>query len=81
MLRVDFVRRYAHSRFSLRKAANVLHGAMGFDALLAKLGRHTTARDASTSRSLRITDIDVKVLETLVGNAVAATRVRRSKQT
>ncbi len=40
--------------FSPRKAATVLYGLIGFsgaDALLARLGKHTTGKAASTSRS------------------------------
>ena len=67
--------------FSPRKAANVLYGTTGFDgaeALLAKLGKHSTGKGCLYIKSLA--DVDVKVLETLVEDAVAATRARRSNQ-
>ena len=68
--------------FSPRKAANVLYGTIGFDgaeALLAKLGKHTTGKGCLYIKKLE--DVDMKVLETLVEKAVAATRTRSSKQT
>jgi Domain of unknown function (DU1801) len=67
--------------FSPRKAANVLYGAIGFDgaeALLAKLGEHTTGKGCLYIKKLA--DVDMKVLETLVERAVAATRARHPKQ-
>jgi hypothetical protein len=63
--------------FSPRKAANVLYGAIGFDgaeALLAKLGKHTTGKGCLYIKKLA--DVDMKVLETLVETAVAATMAR-----
>jgi hypothetical protein len=63
--------------FSPRKAANVLYGAIGFDGdevLLAKLGKHTTGKGCLYIKKLA--DVDVKVLETLMQKAVAATRAR-----
>lgn len=66
--------------FSPRKAANVLYGAIGFDgaeALLAKLGKHTTGKGCLYIKKLA--DVDMKVLETLVKRAVAATRARHAK--
>jgi hypothetical protein len=68
--------------FSPRKAANVLYGAIGFDGadvLLAKLGKHTTGKGCLYIK--RLADVDMKVLETLVEKAVAATRARYAKQT
>ena len=68
--------------FSPRKAANVLYGTIGFDdaeALLAKLGKHTTGKGCLYIKKLA--DVDMKVLETLVEKAVAATRARHPKQT
>jgi hypothetical protein len=65
--------------FSPRKAANVLYGAIGFDgaeALLAKLGKHTTGKGCLYIKKLA--DVDVKVLETLLKTAVAATRARHA---
>jgi hypothetical protein len=67
--------------FSPRKAANVLYGAIGFDgaeALLAKLGKHTTGKGCLYIKNLA--DVDAKVLETLIENAVAATRAQYAKQ-
>jgi len=66
--------------FSPRKAANVLYGTIGFDgaeALLTKLGKHTTGKGCLYIKKLA--DVDVKVLETLVEKAVAATRARYAK--
>ena len=66
--------------FSPRKAANVLYGAIGFEgaeALLARLGKHTTGKGCLYIRKLP--DVDVKVLETLIEEAVAATRARHAK--
>jgi Domain of unknown function (DU1801) len=63
--------------FSPRKAANVLYGTIGFDGaevLIAKLGKHTTGKGCLYIKKL--TDVDMKVLETLVETAVAATRAR-----
>ena len=67
--------------FSPRKAANVLYGTIGFDgaeALLAKLGKHTTGKGCLYIKKLA--DVDMKVLETLLEKAVAATRARHAKQ-
>ncbi len=67
--------------FSPRKAANVLYGTIGFagaDALLAKLGKYTTGKGCLYIKKLA--DVDVKVLETLIKKAVAATRARHAKQ-
>ena len=67
--------------FSPRKAANVLYGAIGFDgadALLAKLGKHTTGKGCLYLKKLA--DVDVKVLETMLQTAVAATRARHAKE-
>src|SRR5437870_13893689 len=68
--------------FSPRKAATVLYGMTGFSeaaALLAKLGKHTTGKGCLYIKKLA--DVDMKVLETLVEKAVAATRARYAKQT
>jgi len=67
--------------FSPRKAAIVLYGTIGFDgaeALLAKLGKHTTGKGCLYIKKLA--DVDMKVLETLLEKAVAATRARHAKQ-
>jgi hypothetical protein len=66
--------------FSPRKAASVLYGAIGFsgaDALLAKLGKHTTGKGCLYIKKL--VDVDTKVLETLVEKAVAATKASRAQ--
>jgi hypothetical protein len=65
--------------FSPRKAASVLYGAIGFsdaEALLAKLGKHTTGRGCLYIKKLA--DVDQKVLEALLVKSVAAKRARRS---
>ena len=61
--------------FSPRKPALVLYGAAGFDgaeALLAKLGKHTTGKGCLYIKKL--VDVDQKVLETMIVKAIAATR-------
>jgi Domain of unknown function (DU1801) len=62
--------------FSPRKAANVLYGAMASDseALLAKLGKHTTGKGCLYIKKLA--DVDSKVLESMVVKAVTAKRER-----
>src|ERR1700733_7233897 len=67
--------------FSPRKAANVLYGAIGFDgaeALLAKLGKHSAGKGCLYIK--RLSDVDMKALETLVEKTVAETRARHAKQ-
>jgi hypothetical protein len=67
--------------FSPRKAANVLYGTIGFggaEVLLAKLGKYTTGKGCLYIKKLA--DVDLRVLETLVEKAVAATRARQAKQ-
>ena len=67
--------------FSPRKAANVLYGAIGFDgaeALLARLGKHTIGKGCLYIKKLL--EVDIKVLQTLLEEAVAATRVRYGNQ-
>jgi Domain of unknown function (DU1801) len=67
--------------FSPRKAASVLYGAIGFAGapdLLAKLGKHTTGKGCLYIKKL--SDVDMKVLESLVEKAVAATRARYAKK-
>ena len=64
--------------FSPRKAATVLYiglGAGGSEALLAKLGKHTTGKGCLYIKKLA--DVDQTVLEGLVAKSVAA---RRAKQ-
>jgi hypothetical protein len=63
--------------FSPRKAAIVLYMMTGFsnsEALLAKLGKHTTGKACLYVK--RLADVDQKVLETLIVKSVAATRAR-----
>jgi hypothetical protein len=65
--------------FSPRKAAIVLYsmtGAKGAEALLAKLGKHTTGKGCLYVKKLA--DVDEKVLERLVVASVAAKRAKRS---
>jgi hypothetical protein len=67
--------------FSPRKAANVLYGTIGFDgaeALLAKLGKHTTGKGCLYIKKLA--DVDLTVLATLIEKAVAATRAQHLKR-
>jgi len=66
--------------FSPRKAATVLYGLMGSSdsqALLAKLGKHTTGKGCLYIKKLA--DVDKKVIEALVVKSVAARRARRPK--
>jgi hypothetical protein len=66
--------------FSPRKAASVLYGVAGFsgaDALLAKLGKHTTGKGCLYIKKLA--DVDQKVLERMIVKAVAAKRGRHGK--
>ena len=63
--------------FSPRKAATVLYHVTGFsdsEALLAKLGKHTTGKGCLYIKKLA--DVDQKVLEALVVKSVAAIRSR-----
>jgi hypothetical protein len=65
--------------FSPRKAASVLYGVTGFDGaegLLAKLGRHTTGKGCLYIKKL--SDVDQKVLASLVVKSVAAKRARHA---
>lgn len=67
--------------FSPRKGANVLYGAIGFDgaeALLERLGTYTKGKGCLYIK--RLADVDLKVLETLLERAVAATMARGQKQ-
>jgi len=66
--------------FSPRKAATVLYIATGFsdaNALLAKLGKHTTGKSCLYIKKLA--DVDQEVLESLVVKSVAAMRAQYSK--
>jgi hypothetical protein len=63
--------------FSPRKAATVLYGATGCgdsEALLTKLGKHTTGKGCLYIKKLA--DVDPKVLEDMVVKSVAAKRAR-----
>src|SRR5271167_851985 len=65
--------------FSPRKAASVLYGAIGFsgaEELLAKLGKHTTGKGCLYIKKL--TDVDKKVLATMLGKSVTAKRGRQA---
>ena len=65
--------------FSPRKAATVLYSLMGFsgsEALLAKLGKHTTGKGCVYLKKLA--DVDQKVLEEMVAKSVAASRARHA---
>jgi len=67
--------------FSPRKAATVLYGMRGSsdsDALLAKLGKHTTGKGCLYIKKLA--DVDQKVLEELAVKSVAAMRGRHPNQ-
>src|ERR1700727_1655690 len=64
--------------FSPRKAATVLYNMTGFsdsEALLAKLGKHTTGKGCLYIK--RLADADQEVLEALTVKSVAAMRARR----
>ncbi len=59
--------------FSSRKAALVLYGLLGHsdaDALLAKLGNHTTGKGCLYVKKLA--DVDSTILEKLIKKAIAA---------
>lgn len=60
--------------FSPRKAATVLYGLMGggADALLGKLGKHTTGKGCLYIK--RLAEVDQEVLSAMVVKAVAAKR-------
>jgi len=63
--------------FSPRKAATVLYigtGSSDAEALLAKLGKHSTGKGCLYIKKLA--DVDQNVLETLVVKSVAARRAR-----
>ncbi|HKO05509.1 MAG TPA: DUF1801 domain-containing protein [Candidatus Acidoferrales bacterium] len=63
--------------FSPRKPATVLYGLTGFtgaEALLAKLGKHSTGKGCLYIKKLA--DVDLHALEALVAKALAAKRAR-----
>src|SRR6476659_2291860 len=55
--------------FSPRKAATVLYGLSGSEALLPKLGKHTRGKGCIYIK--RLADVDQRVLETMAAKAVA----------
>jgi len=66
--------------FSPRKVALVLYGAIGFsgsEVFLFKLGKYTTGKGCLYIKKLA--DVDLKVLQTILERAVAATRLRQAK--
>lgn len=66
--------------FSPRKAANVLYGTLGSskaDALLAKLGKHTTGKGCLYIKKLA--DVNTPVLEALLRNALAQKRAGQKR--
>jgi len=63
--------------FSPRKAATVIYGLRASgdaESLLAKLGKHTTGKGCVYIK--RLSDVDQKVLSTLITKSAAATRAR-----
>lgn len=63
--------------FSPRKTALVLYIVTGFSeeqALLAKLGKHTTGKSCLYVK--RLSDVDLRVLRRLVDRSVAAVRAK-----
>lgn len=66
--------------FSPRKAATVVYNMTGFtgaEALLAKLGKHTTGGGCLYIKKLA--DVDQKVLETMIAKSLAVQRAKHSK--
>ena len=67
----------ALAAFAVRRSELVVYIAAGFegrDVLLAKLGKHKTGKVCVYIR--RLANVDLKVLETLVGRSVAETKRR-----
>jgi hypothetical protein len=65
--------------FSPRKPATVLYGLRGAgnaEALLTRLGKHTTGKGCVYIKKL--TDVDQKVLKELIVKSVAASRKKKS---
>jgi hypothetical protein len=60
--------------FSPRKAATVLYNVRD-EALLAKLGKHTTGKGCLYIKKLA--DVDQTVLKAMIVNSVTATRARK----
>jgi hypothetical protein len=66
--------------FSPRKAASVLYGLTGFaeaDAMLAKLGKHTTGKGCLYVKKLE--DVDQKVLQSMMVKSLAAKRAHKAE--
>jgi hypothetical protein len=66
--------------FSPRKAATVLYGVTAFsdsDALLAKLGKHTTGKGCLYIKKLA--DVDDQVLKTMIRKSLTASRAHAKK--
>jgi hypothetical protein len=66
--------------FSPRKAATVLYNMTAFSdsaALLAKLGKHTTGKGCLYIKKLA--DVDQRVLKTMIGKSLAASRAQSQK--
>ena len=67
--------------FSPRKAATVLYNVTGFTdakAMLAKLGKHSTGKGCLYIKKL--SDVDEKLLESLIVKALDDMRARYSKE-
>jgi hypothetical protein len=65
--------------FSPRKAATVLYNVMAFsdsEALLAKLGKHTTGKGCLYIKKLA--EIDQQVLKTMIRKSLATSRARQA---
>lgn len=65
--------------FSPRKPAFVLYGMRGAgnaEALLARLGKHTTGKGCVYIK--RLSDVDLKVLKELIVKSVAASRKKKA---
>lgn len=66
--------------FSPRKAANVLYNVIAFSdsqALLAKLGKHSTGKGCLYIKKLA--DVDQQVLRTMIRKSLAASRARQTE--
>jgi len=66
--------------FSPRKPATVLYNMIGFsdsEALLAKLGKHTTGKGCLYIKKLA--NVDQQVLKTMIQKSLAASGVRDAK--
>jgi hypothetical protein len=66
--------------FSPRKAATVLYNVMAFsdsEALLAKLGKHTTGKGCLYIKKLA--EVNQQVLKTMIRKSLATSRARQAK--